>query len=52
LKKRPSRRAKLAAVARENDRAIRELIRHRLSLPMSQRMNFLRVRIAPGKTAL
>jgi hypothetical protein len=51
LKKRPDRRARLAAVARENDRALRELIRRRLALPPERRTHFLRARIALRRTA-
>jgi hypothetical protein len=51
LKKRPDRRARLAAVARESDRALRELIRRRLALPPERRTHFLRKRISMGRTA-
>lgn len=49
---RPSRRAALAAVARENERAVREMIRRRLALPPERRTNFLRKRVGIGRTAL
>jgi hypothetical protein len=39
-------------VARESDRAMRELIRKWQALPMEKRMNFLRKRIGPGRSAL
>jgi hypothetical protein len=37
----------LAALRKEKDRALIELIRRRLALPIEKRMNFLRVR-SPG----
>lgn len=47
-----SRKKQLAAVARESDRALRELIRRWQALPMEKRTHFLRKRIGPGRTAL
>ena len=41
------REATLAGLRRQSDRAELELIRRRLAMPVSKRMNFLRVR-APG----
>jgi hypothetical protein len=49
--KRPTRKERLAALAREDDRALREQIRRLLALPLEKRMNFLRVRVGRG-TAL
>jgi hypothetical protein len=51
-KKRPSRKAKLAALVRENDRAERELIRRWQALPPEKRTNFLRKRIGPRGSAI
>jgi len=45
----PSRRAKLAALRKESALAERNQILDRLSLPMHQRMNFLRVRLPSGQ---
>ena len=42
----------LEALKRENERARREQIRRLLSLPMSQRTHFLRVRLPWGGSAL
>jgi hypothetical protein len=50
-RKRPTRGDRLAALAREDERALREQIRRLLALPMEKRMNFLRVRVGRG-TAL
>jgi hypothetical protein len=52
LKKQASRQAKLAAVARENERGVRELIRRWQALPPARRTNFLRKRVGIGRTAL
>ncbi len=52
MKKAPSRQVRLAALARESDRALRDMIRRRLALPMERRTHFLRKRIGIGKTAL
>jgi hypothetical protein len=51
-KKRPGRKAQLAAVARENERAEREMIRRWQALPPGKRTNFLRKRVGPRATAL
>jgi hypothetical protein len=51
-RKTPGRKARLAALARESERAERELIARWQRLPMARRMNFLRKRIGPGRTAL
>jgi len=42
----------LAALRKENERAIVELIRRRLALPVEQRLNFLRVRLPGGGSCL
>jgi hypothetical protein len=42
------RAARLAALRRESDRALRDLIRRWQALPMAQRTNFLRKR-RPGQ---
>ena len=52
MKKRPSRRRRLAAVRREAERALVDMIRRRLALPPAARTNFLRKRITPGRSAL
>ena len=52
-KKKPkSRRAALAALKKESDRAEREQIRLLLSLPMNRRTHFLRVRLPNGGSVL
>jgi hypothetical protein len=50
-KRKPTRKERLDALARESDRTLREQIRRLLALPMEKRMNFLRVRVGTG-TAL
>jgi hypothetical protein len=50
-RKRLTRADRLAALVREDERALRDQIRRRLALPMEKRMNFLRVRVGRG-TAL
>jgi hypothetical protein len=52
MRKRNARNVKLAALRRENDRALVELIRRRLRLPPSRRTNFLRKRVGVRSTAL
>jgi hypothetical protein len=42
----------LAALRKESDRHLIELIRRRLALPVEKRMNFLRVRIPGGGSHL
>ena len=42
----------LKALRHESDRALLDLIRRRLSLPISKRMNFLRVRLPGGGSHL
>jgi hypothetical protein len=46
------RRAALAALRKESERAEVELIRRRLALPVEKRMNFLRVRLPGGGSCL
>jgi hypothetical protein len=52
VKKSPARRRALAALRRESDRALVELIRRRLALPVAKRMNFLRKRVTFRGSAL
>ena len=52
LKKPVSRRVRLAALARESERNLRDMIRRWQALPPARRTNFLRKRLAPGRTAL
>jgi hypothetical protein len=51
LKKAPNRQTRLTALARESERALRELIHRRLKLPPEKRTHFLRKRIGVGRTA-
>jgi hypothetical protein len=44
-RKRISRKAQLAALKKESDLALRDLIRRRLELPVERRTNFLRKRV-------
>ena len=51
--KRPNKRkAALAALRKESDRALIDLIRRRLALPLEKRMNFLRMRLPGGGSHL
>jgi hypothetical protein len=52
VKKPIARRQALAALRRESDRALVDLIRRRLALPVAKRMNFLRARVSFRATAL
>ncbi|MBI4887939.1 MAG: hypothetical protein HY824_12665 [Acidobacteria bacterium] len=52
MKKQPGRRARLAALARESDRAIHHMIERWQRRPPAQRTHFLRKRVGPGRTAL
>jgi hypothetical protein len=52
VKKRNVRRRALAALRREGDRALVDLIRRRLALPIEKRMNFLRRRFGVRGSAL
>ena len=47
---RPKRRRDV--VARESDRALRDMIRRWQALPPERRTNFLRKRLGPGRSAL
>jgi hypothetical protein len=46
------RKARLAALKRESDRALDELIRRRLALPPERRTHFLRARLGVRRSAL
>jgi hypothetical protein len=48
----PKREAVLATLRAESERAELDLIRRRLALPISKRMNFLRVRVPGGGSCL
>jgi hypothetical protein len=50
--RRDLRQARLAALRRESDRELLELIRRRLALPVEKRMHFLRVRLPGGGSHL
>ena len=52
MKRRLSRRDRLAALARESERAQDELIARWQKRPPARRMNFLRKRVGPGRSAL
>jgi hypothetical protein len=47
-----NREIALAALRHESDRALLDLIRRRLALPVRKRMNFLRVRLPGGGSHL
>lgn len=47
-----SHTARLAALRKESDRQLEELIRRRLAMPLEQRMNFLRKRLPGGGSCL
>ena len=46
------RRVALAALRKESELALGDLIRRRLALPVERRMNFLRVRLPGGGSHL
>lgn len=46
------RRQALAALARESDRQLDDLIRRRIAMPLEQRMHFLRRRLPGGGSSL
>jgi hypothetical protein len=52
INRQPKREAALAALRAESDRAELDLIRRRLAMPVSKRMNFLRVRLPGGGSYL
>lgn len=52
MKKQRTRRAKLAAVARESERELVDMIRRRLALPPERRTGFLRKRVSVGRSVL
>lgn len=52
MKKKSSRRATLAALRKESERAERELIRRWQALPVEKRTNFLRKRVGLCASAL
>jgi hypothetical protein len=52
MKKPNSRKAKLRALKKESDRGLVEMVRRQLALPIEKRMNFLRVRLPGGGSAL
>jgi hypothetical protein len=47
-----ARKRTLAALKKESDLALTDLIRRRLALPIEKRMNFLRVRVPGGGSHL
>lgn len=49
---RQKRKAALAALRAESERAELDLIRRRLALPIEKRLNFLRVRLPGGGSRL
>lgn len=51
-RRKEQRKAALAALRKESDRALVDLIRRRLALPVESRLNFLRVRIPGGGSHL
>jgi len=52
VKKPIARKRKLAALERESDRVLLDMIRRRLALPIEWRMNFLRKRVTFRGSAL
>lgn len=47
-----ARRKALAALPKESDYQLEDLIRRRLAMPLEQRMNFLRKRLPGGGSCL
>jgi hypothetical protein len=52
MKRKGRKTGALRALAKENERAIRQQIRQLLSLPMNKRTHFLRVRLPGGGSCL
>jgi hypothetical protein len=52
LKNAPGRKKKLAALARESEHALRDMIRRWQKLPPHRHTNFLRKRVGIGSTAV
>ena len=52
MRKRNGRKNKLAALKRQSERDLVDLIRWRLALPVERRMNFLRKRVTFRGSAL
>ena len=48
----PSRRRQLAALKRESELELRDMIRRRLAMPLEKRTIFLRVRLPGGGSCL
>lgn len=51
-KRKPTRKERLAQLQEQNEWLERDLIRRRIAALIEQRMNFLRKRVAPGRTCL
>ena len=51
-RKHDARAARLAALRKQSERDLVDLIRRRLALPVGKRMNFLRVRVPGGGSHL
>jgi len=51
-KRQSKRETALTALRKESDRALMDLIRRRLALPVEKRLNFLRVRLPGGGSCL
>jgi hypothetical protein len=47
-----SRKEKLKALKKESELALEEMVKRRLALPISKRMNFLRKRLPGGGSGL
>jgi hypothetical protein len=52
VKRARTRKARLRALKKENERALLQQIRRLLALPMNRRTHFLRVRLPGGGSAL
>jgi hypothetical protein len=51
-KKKTKREVALEALRDQSDQALTDLIRRRLAMPVEKRLNFLRVRLPGGGSAL